>query len=406
LPIDGSGVDKSERWELTPRGVSLGKGIATTSIGMKVYDYQWSTTFGMDAAAAAAELAGDGVDTALIRNVIDPLPTSGVDQAAYLASGTPPSLATDLVWSEALRTAGLRVYQTTALFFDPDLLSRYPDARPVAANGEEDRGFDWYRGVCPTHEGYLETKIARLRRVAAELEPDGLFLSFTRYPGFWENWVPDYVFSKADRFCFCPRCRNLFARELALDLPAVESAEQAQIILDQHGAAWTAWRCGRIAAVVARIATAVRAERPDLEIVLNTLAFPAADFGGLDVRREIAAQDIGLLAESVAQFELMTYLQILRRPDAWLAAVVADARRLAKERRLLCTLQVAPLYTDGVHAGRGRAESITAIDLDRTARAAIAAGVDGLVFYHWTDFLVDEAEGGDKRAVLRGLRGG
>ena len=215
--------------------------------------------------------------------------------------------------------------------------------------------------------------------------------------------MPNYVFTNADRFCFCPRCRALFARDYALDLPPGETREQAEFILGNHGAAWTAWRCARIATVVTRIAAAARAKRPGLEIMLNTLAFPAADFGGLDARREIAAQGIDLLREPVDHFELMTYLQILRRPDAWLAPALSDARRLAEDRRLLCTLQVAPLYTAGVHAGRGRAEAITAAELDRTARASLAAGADGLVFYHWTDFLADEAEGGGKRSVLRGL---
>ena len=106
----------------------------------------------------------------------------------------------------------------------------------------------------------------------------------------------------------------------------------------------------------------------------------------------------------VDRFELMTYLQILDRPDSWLETVVRRTRALP-DRPLLCTLQVAPLYTEGVHAGRGRAEEITAEELDHTARAALAAGADGLVFYHWTDFLVDEAAGGRKRAVLRGISG-
>jgi hypothetical protein len=101
----------------------------------------------------------------------------------------------------------------------------------------------------------------------------------------------------------------------------------------------------------------------------------------------------------------MTYLQILNRPDAWLENVMADARGAVPDSPLFCTLQVAPLYTEGVHAGRGRAEVITADQLDRTARSALDAGADGLVFYHWTDFLVDETEGGRKRAVLRGLSG-
>jgi hypothetical protein len=368
---------------------------------MKVYDYQWSTTFGMKPAAAAAELVRDGVDTVLVRNQIDPLPTSGVDQAAYLGSGERPSLASDRRWSDALRQAGLRVYQTTALFFDPDLLREFADARPVDAAGNAHRGFDWYLGVCPTHEGYLAAKIARLRQVVTTLAPDGLFLSFTRYPGFWENWVPGYAFGDADRYCFCSRCREGFAAALGIDLPGGDAAAQARLILDEHGPAWTAWRCERIVAVIARIAAALRAERAGLAIMLNTLPFPATDFGGRDARREIAAQDLSRLRQVVDRFELMTYLQILDRPDTWLAPVVAAARREAPDRPLLCTLQVAPLYTEGIHAGRGRATAITAADLAASARAALAAGADGLVFYHWTDFLEDEAVGGSKRAVLR-----
>jgi hypothetical protein len=73
---------------------------------------------------------------------------------------------------------------------------------------------------------------------------------------------------------------------------------------------------------------------------------------------------------------------------------------------MVCTLQVAPLYTEGVHAGRGRAEDVTAGDLEAAGRAALAAGADGLVFYHWTDFLADEAAGGRKRRVLRDLTRG
>ena len=372
---------------------------------MKVYDYQWSATFGMDAVTAAAELARDGVETVLVRNLIDPLPTSGVDQEEYLASGEPLSVATDRAWSDALRAAGLRVYQTTALFFDPELLLAFPDARPIDAGGKPDAGFDWYLGVCPTHEGYLEAKIERLRAVAAELEPDGLFLSFTRYPGFWENWVPGYTFTNSDRFCFCPRCRGQFSRDLGLDLGPDDAAAQARIILDEHAAAWTGWRSARLVEAIERIAAIVRTERPGLQIMLNTLAFPASDFDGLDVRKEIAAQDLSVLRETVDQFELMTYLQILARPDAWLETVITDARAAVAHRPLFCTLQAAPLYTEGAHAGRGRAEEIMAEDLDRTARTALEAGADGLVFYHWTDFLVDEAEGGGKRAVLRALSG-
>src|SRR5262245_53270936 len=122
-------------------------------IAMKVYDLQWFTAFGMDYDEAAVALREDGVDLVLTQNRIDPLPGSGVDQAAYLA-GAASRLASydDGAWVGALRRAGLGVEQTTATFFDPAALAVFPDARPVDANGAFDRGFDWYAGICPTHE--------------------------------------------------------------------------------------------------------------------------------------------------------------------------------------------------------------------------------------------------------------
>ena len=298
------------------------------SIAMKVYDYQWAATFGMETAAAAHELAGDGVGAVLIRNQTDPLPGSGVDQEGYLGSASPPA-ATDRAWADALRAAGLEVVQTTALFFAPAAFQVWPDARPIAATGEPQQAFDWYVGICPTHEEYLEAKTERMRRVVAELEPDGYFFSFTRYPGFWENWVAGYTFSDADRYCFCPRCLAQFAAVTDIDLPGGDVQKQARFILDRHGEAWMRWRCRRIRDVIGRIAAELRAIRPGLKIVLNTLPFPAADFDGLDARRTIAAQDLAILQDVVDRFELMTYLQILNRGDDWLAPVVADARRAA-----------------------------------------------------------------------------
>lgn len=377
------------------------------TFAMKVYDLQWFTTYGMEPDRAAAALRADGIDTVLTQNFIDPLPGSGVDQSGYLA-GAEERLAAyrDRDWVDALRNAGLSVYQTTATFFDPPALEQFPDARPVDARGEPDRGFDWYLGVCPTHEGYLDWKIARVRRVIEELEPDGLFLQFTRFPGFWENWTwnPDYVFTRADHFCFCDRCRSLFAAETGIVLPNGDVAQQAAAILDRHGERWTAWRSRRLVTAIERIVQETGTRSRGLDVMLNTLPFPSSDFDGADVRRTVAAQDLSLLADAIDRFELMTYLQILNRPVSWIGTALADARRaVPPDTELVCTLQVAPLYTSGVHVHRNRAPQITAGDLEAAGNLALDQGADGLVFYHWTDFLDDEAAGGDKRSVLRRL---
>lgn len=379
------------------------------TFAMKVLDHQWFTTFGMSPDEAASRLKADGIDTVLTQNRIDPLPTSGVDQDAYVAAaGEHAALYSDRAWVDALKRNGLRVIQTSAMMFDPAALLRFPDARPVNAAGEFDDGVDWYVGVCPTHEGHLADKLRKLRRVTAELEPDGLFLQFMRYPGFWENWTwnPDYAFTHRDRFCFCDRCRELFAAEHGLTLPEGDPASQAAFIFGRYETEWNAWRCRRIVEIIARAAAETDAVRPGMEITLNTLPFPASDFAGADVRQTIAAQDLAALSPVVRRFELMTYLQILNRPIDWIRDAVVDAKRRVPETNdVVCTLQVDALYTDGIHAPGKRSSQVTAEEIESAGVAALDAGADGLVFYHWTDFLADDAAGGQKRAALCALTG-
>lgn len=377
-----------------------------TKIAMKVYDLQWFTTYGMSYAQAAEQLASDGVAIVLTQNRLDPLPSSGVDQRAYLAAyGDRLAAFDDLAWVDAVRAAGMEAHQTTATFFDPAALEIFPDARPIDARGRPDRGIDWYTGICPTHDGYLTWKIDRIRSAVDAYRPEAMFLQFTRFPGFWENWTwnPDYVFTDADRFCFCDRCRALFADAAGFVLPAGDIPLQARAILTEAPEEWTAWRAQRLKEAIQRIARAID-PTGRLPLTLNTLPFPGADFDGLDVRRSIVAQDLALLGEMIATFELMTYLQILHRPTSWVRDAVADARaQIGQDSALVTTMQAAPLYTDGMHAVRKRPLEVTAGDLLNAGKTALDAGVDGLVFYHWTDFLEDDAAGGRKREVLRQL---
>lgn len=379
-----------------------------TQILMKVYDLQWFTTYGMNYDQAAAALAEDGVSVVLTQNRIDPLPSSGVDQSTYLAAfGDRLAAYNDLAWVEACRAAGMQVCQTTATFFEPAALERFPDARPIDARGEPERVFDWYVGVCPTHEGYLAWKIERIRAAVEAYRPDSMFLQFTRFPGFWENWTwnPDYVFTDTDRYCFCDRCRELFAEATGFPLPDGDLPTQAAAILSEAPGEWNVWRARWLKSVIERIGAALQPyDAPPL--MLNTLPFPQDDFDGLDVRRTIVAQDLTLLRNTIGTFELMTYLQILNRPATWIRDSVSSARALTGSGpNIVTTLQVAPLYTEGIHAPRQRRPQITAEELLEAGTVALESGVDGLVFYHWTDFLEDAAAGGRKRAILRQLAG-
>ncbi len=374
------------------------------SFAMKVYDLQWFTTFGMSYDQAAESLVADGIDTVIASNQIDPLPQSGVDQTAYLSRFSDRLAAfRDQEWTAALKRHGVRVIQTSAVLFDPPALERFPGARPIDACGQPEPWTDWYIGICPTHPGYLAHKQSLLSQVVRDLAPDGLFLQFMRFPGFWEDWTwnPDYRFSERDRFCFCDRCLTQFLADRG---STAATGDRRTLVTDRVDE-WNAWRCERIVSIVRTIRDDALATNPQSTVTLNTLPFPASDFDGSDVRRTVAAQDLSRLSEVVDTFELMTYLQILKRPIDWIDDAVASARNVAGDREVVCTLQVEPLYLDGMHKPKRRAPVIPERDLLTAGERALGAGADGLVFYHWTDFLIDEARGGAKRAVLRHLTG-
>ena len=108
---------------------------------MKVYDYQWSASFGMDADDCRGRAgAGRRRHRRWCGTRSIPYRRPGSIRRGIWRPARRYRVATDRAWSDALRAAGLRVYQTTALFFDPGLLQSFPDARPVNANGDPARG--------------------------------------------------------------------------------------------------------------------------------------------------------------------------------------------------------------------------------------------------------------------------
>ena len=199
----------------------------------------------------------DGIDTVLMRNQIDPLPTpESIRTSIWRPAGRSlwPPIAPGRTRCARPVSASTRRRHSFSI---PSCCNRFPDARPVDANGDPDLGLDWYLGVCPTHEGYLAAKIDRLQRVTAELEPDGLFLSFTRFPGSGRTGFP--VTPSPTPIA------SVSARDAAPDLAKISGSAPSGRRRNpgarhpgEHGAAWTAWRARRIVAVVERIAAAVR----------------------------------------------------------------------------------------------------------------------------------------------------
>jgi hypothetical protein len=367
-------------------------------VATKLYGYDWWPAQAGPARskyeAVADALAEAGTTMVLAQNQLDPLPASDVQQLP------PEGEYDDLRLREVLRDRGIRCFESTSMFFQPEAYRQRPDLRPVGADGTEHVPVGWYVGLCPSSEEYLDQRLRQLQRVAADLSADGLFLSFIRFPGFWETWTPGTERSSIREYCFCPRCRHRFAIQTGISLPA-DPASAAAILQGKLRAEWTAWKCELIATTVRLVREAVAQVSPSIEIMIN-LVPPFTDGGLEGVGQEVLGQRVESLATVADHFEVMVYHQILkRRPAEWIPAVVA-ALRDRTARTIIPCLQVRPTYLDGIYAQARRSSLIGPHEFQECVDAVAASLASGIMTYHWSDVLAeDAATGGRYTSALR-----
>lgn len=371
----------------------------TRIVAMKSYGYEWTNTYGLTADEAARTLARQGVDWVLVQNLIDPLPGSAVDQS-------PPGPGyDDRRFRDALRAHDIRIFEATAVFFQPAALRARPDLRPIDATGAPFEQFGWYIGLCPSSLDYLAQRAAVCEEVVSSFQPDGVFLSFIRFPGFWEMWMPETQRATIREYCFCARCTTRFEAETGHHLPAGDVPVRAAVLQHELRDAWTNWKCGLIAGTVAALRAAAERVRPGIEMMVNCVALGRSDYENAVM--EVLGQSLEAMSEASDHLELMLYHQILRRePDAWIRSMVAEAR-VRIPRTILACLQGKADYLDPLYSAGRRRPGIL-IEEFQTALDAIAAShADGVMVYHWKDFLEDQAVGeGKMTAALRAFKDG
>lgn len=370
----------------------------TPIVGVKAYGWDWSTVHGFSMKEAARRMVAQGIDWALVQNLIDPLPGSAVDQQP------PAGEYGDREWVATLQDEGRRVYQSTAVFFSPVDFDASPDLRPVDQYGRTFEPFSWYVGICPTHPDYAGRKIERLSQAVRSTKPDGVFLSFIRFPGFWEMWLPEVDRRGIREYCFCERCMTTFARDTSTELPAGGPAAWRVALTGELRARWTAWKCAWIGSVAHRLRQAALREMPGLDFILNGFGLGTTDFD--NAVEEVLSQRFSDLDAAIDHYELMFYFQILKRdPLQWIPQRVAQARQQTTRTVLAC-LQGAAEYLEPMYAQGARRREITAEEWTNALRAVAQSHADGILTYSWRDLLADEAGGGSRiTTMLRYKRG-
>ena len=294
-------------------------------------------------------------------------------------------------------------YQSTAVFFSPDDFFAHPDLRPIGSDGKPFEPFTWYHGICPTSTAYLDRKVEKFSEAVAVTQTDGVFLSFLRFPAFWELWMPEHTRADITEYCFCDRCTGLFEDRTGLSLPA-GLTERVGVLTHELRAQWTDFKCAHVADVAGRLRAAAEEVRPGVDVILNSFGLGSTEYD--NAVEEALSQRFSDLDPVIDHYELMFYFQIQKRdPVEWIPRRVAETKAKTG-RTILADLQGDAEYLEDVYAADGRRREISAQEWHDALGAVAASGADGLMIYSWRDLLADEARGGSRVRDLLAYKAG
>ena len=353
-------------------------------LGTKNYDTDWFLKYGLSYNEAAKLLADSGFSFLMTQNRFLPMADSAV------ASEVTPEMAAryaaydDLKFREALGNAGVGYWPTLNIFFNPAAIEADSSLRPIGWDGKLMPTLDWYVGISPAREDYVAQQIEKLITVTEKLEPEGIFLAFTRWPGFWELWLPHHFREDFTEYDYDEHTLQRFARETRIELPSYIPVKASTWIDSHVREAWTAWKCQVVTDVVRQVRTAVRQIKPDVQIMINTLPFGYNDYD--NARDKTFGQHLETLSEVVDIFEVMTYHQILKRPVEWIPQIGQEVKRRTG-KTTVCTIQSEPLYLEGMHAPEKRSPSLDDAEFAAAVNAVETGNLDGVVIFVWSDLL-------------------
>jgi hypothetical protein len=365
-------------------------------IGVKAYDVDWFLKYDMSYEEAARSLREWGVTSVLAQSRLLSMPDSAVESVVRPDREARYTAYDDRKFRDALAKEGIAYWATVCMFFVPEAIEADPSLRPIGSDGRPMEQIDWYVGIPPTMEGFVTSQTAAIERAVKALEPDGVFMSFTRWPGFWELWMPKHTRHDFPEYSYDPHTLDRFVRETGADLPTREPADAAAWIEARARDLWTDWKCKVVVDVIHQVKEASRAIKPDVQIMLNTLPFGALGFDGAQER--VFGQRIESLAKVVDVFEVMTYHQILRRPTSWIPRAGEEVKNRSG-CKTVCTIQAAPLYLDGIYAKDHRSPTLDTEEFASAVDTVESSDVDGIVVFIWSDLQKEILERNNEKQV-------
>jgi hypothetical protein len=228
----------------------------------------------------------------------------------------------DPAFVDAVHRAGMRIYAEYGCFVGERWWKDVPASRPVTDEGALLEADGWYYGVNPSVPQVRQERLEGLERLLTNYDIDGVWLDFIRWPCHWEVPQP-YL----PRTSFDAGTRARFAHDTGIDVSGDDTVAAAQEILQQHGEAWTDWRCAQVTSWVAAAKALIQRVRPGVTLGLFGVPWRRSDRDG--AIRTIVGQDYCALgACGIDVFSPMVYHRMCGYGPDWIGEVVQEIHDL------------------------------------------------------------------------------
>lgn len=213
---------------------------------------------------------------------------------------------------------GFKVYVSVNAFGGKGAWEKYPDSRPVKANGKklgEEKGDKGQEGTCPTHVKWREDRIKYIKHLldvpGKDQGIDGIWLDYIRYPGFWETAKPDVPDT-----CYCARCLKKFQAERKIKIPAgLKPGEAAFWIKNNCLYEWMGWKKEQINSFVKEVKGIL--EKHPKKITLGLFTVPWRKGEKDDAISYKLGQDAFMLSEIADVISPMLYHKMCGQSVDW-----------------------------------------------------------------------------------------
>ncbi|UCE05235.1 MAG: hypothetical protein JSW07_16675 [bacterium] len=219
-----------------------------------------------------------------------------------------------------LHQAGIKIFAEVSFFVGENWWQKFPNSRPIKANGEPLTKEEWYAGVNPTDPDVFDAVLGKVGNLITTTTVDGIWLDFFRWPCHWESPKPNLYQTSFD-----DRTISLFSQKKQFTIPNHfgDSIERNQWILTNHLDLWTEFKCDQIVRLAEKVKRFIKTKNENIIIGLFHIPWTEDDFDG--AMRKIVVQDIARLSDHIDIFSPMVYHGMCDKSPQWVQEITKYA---------------------------------------------------------------------------------